>query len=116
MVDENEMQLRLEERAKDSREMRDYLLSRCDWTHSVSDWDVPQKEEWRLYRASLRDLPLHPLFPELNHNSDEYPRPPNNPAQIIQKYLYVENPAEGESVWQQNPDWVEPTAPEEPAE
>lgn len=111
MLSDIEIQSRTAERAEESRKVRDILLSRCDWTHSVSDWSVPQKEEWRLYRASLRDLPLHPLFPEMNHHSDEYPKPPNNPAQYIQKYLYDET---SESKWVLNPNWVDPATIPQP--
>jgi len=105
MLSENETQERKERRAIESRKVRDMLISKCDWTHSISDWNVPQKEEWRLYRASLRDLPLHPLFTEMSNHSDEYPKPPNNPAQIVQHYIYDES---SEEKWIVNPDWVEP--------
>lgn len=105
MLSETEAQQRKEERAIESRKVRDMLISKCDWTHSTSDWDVPQKEEWRLYRASLRDLPLHPLFPEMSNHNDEYPKPPNNPAQIVQKYVYDEK---AENKWVANPESIEP--------
>ncbi len=105
MLSETEIEQRREARAVEAREVRDMLISQCDWTHSVSDWDVPQKEKWRLYRASLRDLPLHPLFPEMSQHSYEYPKPPNNPAHIIQKYVYDE---EAENKWVANPESIEP--------
>ena len=105
MLSEAEAQQRKEERAIESRKVRDMLISKCDWTHTISDWDVPQKEEWRLYRASLRDLPLHPLFPEMSNHSHEYPKPPNNPAQIAQKYVYDE---QVKNKWVANPELIEP--------
>ncbi len=105
MTDIDDMEQRRASRAIEARKRRNSLIARCDWTHTVSDWDIPQKEEWRLYRASLRDIPLHPSFPELNPNDDEYPRDPNNPARIVQHYIYDE---ESEEKWIVNPDWVDP--------
>jgi hypothetical protein len=113
MTDIEDMEQRRASRVIEARKVRDSLIGRCDWTHTISDWDIPQKEEWRLYRASLRDIPLHPLFPEMHHNNDEYPRPPNNPAQIVQHYIYDEL---SEEKWVVNPEWTEPEAlAEEPA-
>lgn len=113
MLDKNEIEQRKAERAIEARKVRNMLISKCDWTHSVSDWDFPEKEQWRVYRASLRDLPLHPLFPEMQQHNDEYPRPPNNPTQIVQHYIYDEL---SEEKWVVNPEWVDPEVlVEEPA-
>lgn len=40
------------------RQMRDSALAFCDWTQlSDSPFTNSQKEEWAVYRQSLRDLP-----------------------------------------------------------
>lgn len=40
------------------RQMRDKLLSECDWTLGPdSPLSDEKKEEWRIYRQALRDLP-----------------------------------------------------------
>ena len=102
---EDEILERKAERAVEARKVRDSLLKRCDWSHALSDWDVPKKEDWRLYRASLRDLPAHPLFPELSQHSDEYPRNPENDSDFIQRYIYDED---SENKWVINPYWIDP--------
>jgi len=40
------------------RAQRDYLLSSSDWTQIAdSPFDATKKNEWRVYRQALRDLP-----------------------------------------------------------
>jgi len=44
---------------KEFRNIRDSLLSRCDWTQSPdSPLTEEKKAEWATYRQSLRDLPI----------------------------------------------------------
>ena len=63
------------------RSIRDNLLSQCDWTQSPdSPLSEAKKEEWRLYRQALRDLPdtvtdPKPLVIDRNHSS--WPVAPN---------------------------------------
>lgn len=63
------------------RSIRDNLLSKCDWTQSPdSPLSEAKKEEWRLYRQALRDLPdsvtdSKPLVVDRNHSS--WPVAPN---------------------------------------
>lgn len=45
------------------RKERDRLLMDCDWTHSISDRPVPDKEEWAEYRQELRDITTQEGFP-----------------------------------------------------
>lgn len=47
------------------RNLRDTLLSRCDWTQlSDSPFSSEQKQLWRAYRQALRDLPQQSGDPE----------------------------------------------------
>ena len=63
------------------RDIRYGILSRCDWTQSPdSPLSEAKKEEWRLYRQALRDLPdtvtdPKPLVLDRNHSS--WPVAPN---------------------------------------
>jgi hypothetical protein len=55
------------------RSIRDSILSKCDWTQSSdSPLTEEKKEEWRLYRQALRNLPEiitdpKPLVLDKNH-------------------------------------------------
>lgn len=42
------------------REDRDKRLAECDW---MANSDVTMATEWRVYRQSLRDVPLQSGFP-----------------------------------------------------
>ena len=63
------------------RSIRDNILSECDWTQSPdSPLSEAKKEEWRLYRQALRDLPdsvtdPKPLVVDRNHST--WPAAPN---------------------------------------
>ena len=63
------------------RSIRDNILSGCDWTQSPdSPLSEAKKEEWRLYRQALRDLPdsvtdPKPLVVDRSHSS--WPVAPN---------------------------------------
>lgn len=63
------------------RSKRDQLLSNCDWTQSPdSPLSDAKKEEWRIYRQALRDLPDNisdpkPLVIDSNHS--DWPLAPN---------------------------------------
>ena len=52
------------------REERDALLAVCDWRASS---DVTMSDEWRTYRAALRDVPAQAGFP----NSITWPTEPS---------------------------------------
>jgi len=92
-------------RAANTRNDRNEMLSASDWTHVVSDKPVENKDAWALYRKKLRDLPLRGDFPDVT--LDNFPQSPDSERTEYAKWLYVESPAEGESVWQTNPDWVD---------
>jgi hypothetical protein len=64
----------MESRAESVRLKRNIMLSNSDWTHSVTDRPIPNKEAWANYRQELRDLPLHPNFPRLA--PEDWPTPP----------------------------------------
>ena len=92
-------------RAANTRKDRNAMLSASDWTHTITDKPVENKDEWALYRKKLRDLPLREDFPDIG--IDNFPQPPDSERTEYAKWLYVESPAEGESVWQVNSDWSE---------
>ena len=60
---------------KEFRNIRDSLLSRCDWTQSPdSPLTEEKKDEWATYRQILRDLPViisdpKPMVNDLNHEN-----------------------------------------------
>ena len=64
----------MEDRAETVRLKRNIKLSNSDWTHSVTDRIIPNKEAWATYRQALRNLPTHPNFPRLA--PDDWPTPP----------------------------------------
>jgi hypothetical protein len=92
--------------ARTTRKNRDVYLAMSDWTHKTTDRVVADKAEWALYRKKLRDLTLRPDFPRIRDSN--FPQPPTSPWEEYDKWLYVESRAEGESFWQENPDWVAP--------
>lgn len=49
-------------RALEKRETRNYLLSESDW---MANSDVTMPDNWKTYRQSLRDLPTHSNWPNL---------------------------------------------------
>jgi len=102
MTDTNEI------RAANVRRDRDSALVDSDWSHMVSDRPLTNQADWALYRKKLRDLPLRPDFPDMSQS--HYPQAPDSGKVEFDRWLYVESPAEGESVWQVNPDWVDPNA------
>tara|TARA_R110000764_G_scaffold100741_1_gene185881 strand:- start:24 stop:305 length:282 start_codon:yes stop_codon:yes gene_type:complete len=53
-----------------AREERDVKLTACDWRASS---DVTMSDEWRTYRAALRDVPAQAGFP----NSITWPAEPS---------------------------------------
>lgn len=69
-----DMEHLLKDRAEAVRTKRNIKLSSSDWTHSITDWTIPNKEAWATYRQALRDLPLHPNFPRLA--PEDWPTPP----------------------------------------
>ncbi len=56
--------------AAEVREERDAKLAACDW---MANSDVTMSDEWRTYRAALRDLPAQAGFP----NSVTWPTEPS---------------------------------------
>jgi len=52
------------------REERDDKLAACDW---MANSDVTMSDEWRTYRAALRDVPAQAGFP----NSITWPSEPS---------------------------------------
>lgn len=99
MTDTNEI------RAANVRRDRDSALVDSDWSHMVSDRKLANQTEWALYRKKLRDLTLRPDFPDMS--GSQYPQAPDSGRAEFDRWLYVESPAKGESVWQENPDWVD---------
>lgn len=93
-------------RAKSLRANRDAFLMMTDWTHQTGDRPLNNKSDWALYRKKLRDLTLRPDYPDIP--TYKFPQYPGSTTQEFDRWLYVESPAEGESVWQENPDWVAP--------
>lgn len=57
----------------DLRNKRNRLLQESDWTQTVSDIPMSEekKEEWRIYRQALRDLPEN-----VDINNVVYPQKP----------------------------------------
>lgn len=55
------------------RKTRNKLLQESDWTQTVSDIPISEekKEEWRIYRQALRDLPA-----TVDINNVVYPQKP----------------------------------------
>ena len=50
---------------KELRNKRDFLLSQSDWTQgNDSPLTLQQKEEWKIYRQSLRDVPSNIIDPK----------------------------------------------------
>ena len=50
---------------KELRNKRDFLLSKSDWTQgNDSPLTLQQKEEWKVYRQSLRDTPSNTTDPK----------------------------------------------------
>jgi hypothetical protein len=62
-----------EERWREVRRVRNFLLARCDWTQ-LPDTALTeeQKAAWAIYRQALRDLPVGAGTPE----AVELPTPP----------------------------------------
>lgn len=62
--------------ARDQRAYRDFLLADSDWTQ-VSDSALTdeKKAEWVTYRTSLRDLPDHESWPDLQES--DWPSKPS---------------------------------------
>ncbi|QDP68203.1 MAG: hypothetical protein Unbinned1007contig1000_15 [Prokaryotic dsDNA virus sp.] len=63
------------------KEIRSYLLTECDWTqNSDNKLSDAKKEEWRVYRQKLRDMPTtktatyEELVKDKTHS--DYPTPP----------------------------------------
>lgn len=55
------------------REKRDYLLSLTDWImQSETNISIEEKEQWRVYRQELRDVPQNFLI----YNRVIWPEPP----------------------------------------
>lgn len=55
------------------RQRRDGLLQKSDWTQMPdAPLDATKKEEWKVYRQQLRDLPANTLDPR----QVEWPTPP----------------------------------------
>jgi hypothetical protein len=52
---------------------RDFLLEKSDWTQ-LSDVSLTEEEknQWKIYRQSLRDITSHPDFPDIT-----FPEPPS---------------------------------------
>jgi len=96
------------------RTLRDMKLEASDWTHILSDMPIENKSAWATYRKSLRDISLHPKFSDDTFDNVDFPAAPDENSPAERQYNYVENPAEGESVWQQNPDWVDPATLPQP--
>jgi len=65
---------------KEFRNIRDSLLSRCDWTQSPdSPLTEEKKAEWATYRQSLRDLPItitNPKSMVIDLNHENWPTKP----------------------------------------
>ena len=99
-------------RAANTRSDRNSMLNASDWTHMVSDRPLANKADWTLYRKKLRDLTLRPDFPDIPVRN--FPEAPDSGKAEFDRWLYVESPAEGESVWQENPDWVDPATLPQP--
>ena len=52
---ENEIQKRVEDKWIEIRDIRNELLSECDWTQ-LSDISIETKNMWSNYRQELRDI------------------------------------------------------------
>ena len=53
-------------RSSSAKERRNGLLAESDWTQAVdSALTTEKKAEWATYRTSLRDLPTHENWPDL---------------------------------------------------
>jgi hypothetical protein len=64
------------------KEIRGYLLTECDWTQNTDNkLSETKKEEWRVYRQALRDMPTtktatyEELVKDKSHS--DYPTPPS---------------------------------------
>tara|TARA_R100000781_G_C4064690_1_gene122320 strand:+ start:390 stop:854 length:465 start_codon:yes stop_codon:yes gene_type:complete len=64
------------------KEIRSYLLTECDWTQNTDNkLSDAKKEEWRVYRQKLRDMPTtktatyEELVKDKSHS--DYPTPPS---------------------------------------
>jgi hypothetical protein len=63
----------VEDRWREVRRVRNFLLSRCDWTQLPDNaLSEEQKTAWATYRQALRDLPGGFVMPE----DVELPTPP----------------------------------------
>lgn len=57
------------------RAQRDFLLSQSDWTQgNDSPLTLQQKEEWKIYRQALRDVPSNTIDPKRS----VWPLPPSS--------------------------------------
>lgn len=67
---------RLIDASRDQRSYRDFLLADSDWTQ-VADSALTdeQKAAWATYRTSLRNLPDHENWPDLE--DDDWPTKPS---------------------------------------
>lgn len=62
--------------SRGSRSYRDYLLNESDWTQATdSALTDTKKTEWATYRTSLRNLPSHANWPNLE--DDDWPTKPS---------------------------------------
>ena len=64
---------------RELRQMRDILLNESDWTQN-KDVQLPNDEEWKIYRQELRDLPSKYLEKEdFDISNVSYPKKPELP-------------------------------------
>jgi hypothetical protein len=63
-VDEDTLATRIQDRAKQVRDERNYKIAGSDWTQ-LDDSPITnaKKLEWATYRQALRDIPLQAGFP-----------------------------------------------------
>ena len=57
-TDPTKVQARLDAQWASVRAQQKELLYKSDWTCSVTDYEVPNKDEWVQYRQALRDVTL----------------------------------------------------------
>lgn len=68
--------VRSNNKKEDLRNLRSSLLAESDWTQSSdSPLTDAKKTEWATYRTSLRDLPTHANWPDLE--DDDWPTKPS---------------------------------------
>ena len=58
VADPTKVQAKTDQAWLDVRAQQRDLLYKSDWTCSVTDYEVPNKDQWIQYRAALRDVTI----------------------------------------------------------